>query len=92
MFPSSIRVWKAALSLHGFVFFFILFLEAVVVLEKIDGAPAEQEIDEFWATIIGPAEYLRSKIRESLFGIVKDWKTITYEDNETLTIRYKNGT
>jgi len=52
----------------------------------------EQEIEEFWATIIGPAEYLRSKIRESLYGIVKDWKTIIYEDDETLTIRYKNGT
>lgn len=51
----------------------------------------EQEIDEFWATIIGPAEYLRSKIRSCLYGIVNDWKTITYEDDETLTIRYKNG-
>jgi len=27
----------------------------------------EQEIEEFRATIIGPAEYLRSKIRESLY-------------------------
>jgi hypothetical protein len=52
----------------------------------------EQEIEQFWATIIGPAEYLRSKIRESLYGIVKDWKTIIYDDDETLTIRYKDGT
>jgi len=52
----------------------------------------EQEIDQFWATIIGPADYLRSKIRESLYGIVKDWKTISYEDDETLTIQYKDGT
>jgi hypothetical protein len=52
----------------------------------------EQALEEFWATIIGPAEYLRSKIRECLYGIVKDWKTITYEDDETLTIRYKDGT
>ena len=52
----------------------------------------EQEIDEFWATIIGPAEYLRSKIRESLYGIVKDWKTIIYDNDETLTIQYKDGT
>ena len=51
----------------------------------------EQEIDQFWATIIGPAEYLRSKIRECLYGIVKDWKTIIYDDDETLTVRYKNG-
>jgi hypothetical protein len=52
----------------------------------------EQEIEEFWTTIIGPAEYLRSKIRGCLFGIVKDWKTIVFEDEGTLTIRYKNGT
>jgi len=52
----------------------------------------EQELEEFWATIIGPAEYLRSKIRSCLHGVIKDWKTITLEDDETLTIRYKNGT
>ena len=52
----------------------------------------EQELEEFWATIIGPAEYLRSRIRGCLHGIVKDWKTIVFEDDETLTIRYKDGT
>jgi hypothetical protein len=52
----------------------------------------EQAIDRLWATILGPAEYLRSKIRECLYGIVKDWKTIIYEDDETLTIHYKDGT
>ena len=52
----------------------------------------EQELEEFWATIIGPAEYLRSKIRRCLYGIVKDWKTIMFEEDETLTILYKDGT
>ena len=52
----------------------------------------EQALEEFWATIIGPAEYLRSKIRGCLQGIVKDWKTIVFEDDETLTIQYKDGT
>ncbi|MHC4629248.1 MAG: hypothetical protein ACYTDV_19890 [Planctomycetota bacterium] len=52
----------------------------------------EQEIEHFWATIIGPAEYLWSKIRESLCGIVKDWKTIVFEDKGILTIRYNDGT
>ena len=51
----------------------------------------EQALDEFWATVIGPAEYLRSKIRGCLHGIVKDWKTIVFEDDETLTIRHKDG-
>ncbi|MCK4791315.1 MAG: hypothetical protein KAV87_46710, partial [Desulfobacteraceae bacterium] len=52
----------------------------------------EQELEQFWATIIGPAEYLRSKIRSCLFGIVKDWKKIIFEEDETLTILYKDGT
>ena len=52
----------------------------------------EQELEQFWATIIGPAEYLRSKIRECLFGVVKDWKKIIFEEDETLTVLYKNGT
>ena len=52
----------------------------------------EQGLEEFWATIIGPGEYLRSKIRGCLFGVVKDWKTVVFEDDETLTIRYKDGT
>ena len=52
----------------------------------------EQELDQFWATIIGPAEYLRSKIRSCLFGVIKDWKKIIFEEDETLTILYKDGT
>jgi len=52
----------------------------------------EQDLDQFWATIIGPAEHLRSKIRKCLFGIVKDWKKIIFEEDETLTIICKDGT
>lgn len=52
----------------------------------------EQELDQFWATIIGPAEYLRSKIRNCLYGVIKDWKKIIFEEDETLTILYKDGT
>ena len=52
----------------------------------------EQEMEEFWATIIGPAEYLRSKLRECLYGVVNDWKQIIFDDNEAITITYKDGT
>ena len=52
----------------------------------------EQELDQFWANIIGPAEYLRSKLRSCLYGIVKDWKQIIFDDNEAITITYKDGT
>jgi hypothetical protein len=52
----------------------------------------EQELDQFWATIIGPAEYLRSKIRECLYGVVMEWQKITIEADETISILYKDGT
>jgi len=52
----------------------------------------EQELEHFWANVFGPGEYLRSKIRECLFGVVKDWKRITFEEDETLTVLYKDGT
>jgi len=52
----------------------------------------EQEMEEFWATIVGPAEYLRSKLRSCLYGVVKDWKQIIFDDNEAITILYKDGT
>ncbi len=52
----------------------------------------EQELEQFWATIIGPAEYLRSKLRSCLYGVVKDWKQIIFDDNEAITIKYKDGT
>ncbi|MBW8017927.1 MAG: hypothetical protein FVQ82_17290 [Planctomycetes bacterium] len=52
----------------------------------------EQDLETFWAGIIGPAEYLRSKIRECLCGIVKDWKKVIFEKDGTLTIFNKDGT
>ena len=52
----------------------------------------EQDLERFWVAIIGPGEYLRSKIRESLFALVKDWQRITFESDETLRVLYKDGT
>ena len=52
----------------------------------------EQDLEQFWASIIGPGEYLRSKIREFLFGLVTEWEKITIEADETITILYKDGT
>ena len=51
----------------------------------------EQDLEQFWATLIGPAEYLRSKIRSCLYGVVKDWKKIIFEEDDTITILYKDG-
>lgn len=52
----------------------------------------EQDLEQFWASIIGPGEYLRSKIRECLYGVVMEWQMITIEANETISILYKDGT
>ena len=52
----------------------------------------EQDLEEFWAAVIGPGEYLRSKIRSCLYGVVKDWKRVIFEEDETITILYKDGT
>ena len=52
----------------------------------------EQDLETFWANVIGPAEYLRSKIRGCLSGIVKDWKKLIFEEDGALTILYKDGT
>jgi len=52
----------------------------------------EQDLEEFWASVIGPAEYLRSKLRSCLYGVIKDWKKIIFEEDDTLTILYKDGT
>ena len=51
----------------------------------------EEQLEHFWSTIIGIGEYLRSKIRQCLFGIVKDWQRITIEADETISILYKDG-
>jgi hypothetical protein len=52
----------------------------------------EQDLEQFWAAVIGPGEYLRSKIRECLFGVIKDWQRVTIEADETISILYKDGT
>ena len=51
----------------------------------------EQDLEQFWAAVIGPGEYLRSKIRQCLFGVIKDWKKIIFEEDGTLTVVHKDG-
>ena len=52
----------------------------------------EQNLEQFWAGIIGPGQYLRAKILECLFGIVTDWLRITIDADGTVSILYKDGT
>jgi len=52
----------------------------------------EEDLEQFWAAVIGPGEYLRSKIRSCLYGVIKDWQRVTIEADETISILYKDGT
>jgi hypothetical protein len=52
----------------------------------------EEELELFWSNIIGPGEYLRSKIVGNLVGIKGEWQTITIDAQRTVVIAYKNGT
>ena len=52
----------------------------------------EQDLEQFWAGIIGPGQYLRAKIWECLFGIVTNWQKITIDADQTVSILYKDGT
>jgi len=52
----------------------------------------EEDLEQFWAAVIGPGEYLRSKIRDCLFGVIKDWQIVTIEAEGTVSVLYKDGT
>jgi len=52
----------------------------------------EEQLELFWSKIVGPGEYLRTKILGSISGIVTDWQQITIEENRTIVIQYKDGT
>jgi len=51
----------------------------------------EQQLELFWATIIGPGKYLRSRLLNCLEDFNLDWQNITIESDHTLTVIYKDG-
>lgn len=52
----------------------------------------EQNLEKFWAVLIGPCQYLRAKILKCLSGIVTDWQKISIDADKTVSILYKDGT
>jgi hypothetical protein len=50
-----------------------------------------EELELFWASIIGPGEYLRAKIVENVGSIKGDWEKITIDPHRTVVIAYKDG-
>ena len=51
----------------------------------------EKELDLFWSNILGPGQFLRQQILESLFGLEIDWQKIIVDVDKTVTVQMKDG-
>ena len=55
-------------------------------------ASFEEELDRFWADLIGPDEQLRQSILAPLYRIKPDWQSVTVFASGTVAIRHVDGT
>ena len=51
----------------------------------------EQELNRFWAHVVGPDEHLRRNIVASLAGIQPEWESVTISSDGTVTVQYTDG-
>jgi len=51
----------------------------------------EEELEHFWATVIGPAEFLRSKLLEAVRTFDLKWRSITINSSGALSITHADG-
>jgi len=51
----------------------------------------EQELNRFWADVVGPDEHLRQSILSSLAAIKPEWKSVTISSDATVTVQYTDG-
>ncbi|MBP7937745.1 MAG: hypothetical protein KA354_24160 [Phycisphaerae bacterium] len=51
----------------------------------------EQELDHFWALLVGPDEQFRRNLVGAIEGLKKNWKSITLSPNGTVRIQFKQG-
>ncbi len=54
-------------------------------------ADFEEQLDLFWATILGPGEYLRCRLLECLRGFDLDWQSVSIEASGKVWITHKDG-
>jgi len=52
----------------------------------------EEQLNLFWATVVGPGEYLRLKLLECIASFDLAWKQITIESSGKVWVSYKDGT
>ena len=55
-------------------------------------ASFEEQLNLFWADVIGPGEYLRSKLLDCLRDFRIEWQSVSIESNGKVWISYKDGT
>ena len=51
----------------------------------------EQELNRFWADVVGPDEHLRQTILSSLAAIKPEWKSVTISSDGKVTVHHSNG-
>jgi hypothetical protein len=55
-------------------------------------ASFEEQLNLFWADVIGPGEYLRSRLLDCLRDFRIEWQSVSIESNGKVWISYKDGT
>ena len=50
-----------------------------------------QELDQFWALLVGPDEQFRRNLIGAIEGLKKNWKTITLSPNGTVRLEFRDG-
>jgi hypothetical protein len=55
-------------------------------------ADFEEQLNLFWATVVGPGEYLRQRLLECIQDFDIKWKQISVESNGKVWITYTDGT
>jgi len=51
----------------------------------------EQELNRFWAHVVGPDKHLRQGVLSSLAAIKPEWKSVTVTPNGVVTVQYTDG-
>ena len=51
----------------------------------------EEELDRFWANLVGPDEHVRTQILLSLRAIRRPWRSVTAVRDGTVTIHHQDG-
>jgi hypothetical protein len=50
-----------------------------------------EDLERFWADVVGPDEYLRQNIVKALFDLSSKWKRVTITPDGAVDIQLKNG-